>query len=451
MRRSCAITQDSHLALHQIDLMDLCDKYGTPLFVFDEDHLVHNYQRFHQAFEHNYPKVIVCYSVKTNNNLTICRILQEQGAYAEVGSALDLYVADKAGFSGDHIIFDGIFKPEAALRKALEKRVLLVDVESFTELERLDRIAGDMGIEQAVGLRISAFTPRSSFTNIHPRNLIDTIGGHPESRFGFPLAEAFSAFQSASELTNLRVIGIMTHPYHGAITRLAPLIRKVHDHLGIDIAFVNVGGGFNPGTTRSVNYSDLVLDLVREKVGGRSRLDEQNRDVPTIESVAKRLSDSMKRELKGLPTPILITEPGQFIAGSAGILLLRVDHIKIIGGDKWIIVDGGTNLVPIANIFTRRDIVVVNQASLTQKELVNIAGPLLYRDDILALKTPLAPVNEGDIIAVFDCGAYTLSSSTQFLHPRPPAVLVNSKKEVQKIRARETARDILRNDQFVSS
>ena len=155
--------------------------------------------------------------------------------------------------------------------------------------------------------------------------------------------------------------------------------------------------------------------------------------------------------MKGLPTPILITEPGQFIAGSAGILLLRVDHTKIISGDKWIIVDGGTNLVPIANIFTRRDIVVVNQASLTQKELVNIAGPLLYRDDILALKAPLAPVNEGDIIAVFDCGAYTLSSSTQFLHPRPPAVLVNSKKEVQKIRARETARDILRNDQFVSS
>lgn len=451
MRRSFNITQDDHLALHKIDLMDLSDKYGTPLFVFDEDRLVKNFSMFRQAFESNYPKVIVCYSVKTNNNLTICRILQEQGAYAEVASELDLYVADKAGFSGDHIIFDGLYKPEDALRKALEKRVLLINVESFTEMERLNRIAGEMGVEQAVGLRISSFSPRSSFTNINPKNLIETIWCHPECRFGFSLAKAFSAFKYASGFTNLHVIGIMTHPHHGALERLAPLVRKIHDKLGIEIEFFNVGGGFNPGTTRSVKYSDLILDVVRQNFGFRSLLDEKRREVENIELVAKHIADDMKRELNGLPKPILITEPGQFIAGPSGILLLRVDHTKIADGYKWIIVDGGTNLVPIANIFTRRDIVVVNKVSLPRKEMVNVAGPLLYPDDILALKMPISQVNEGDILAVFDCGAYTLSSSTQFLHPRPVALLVNSRKEVRVIRERETCKDILRNDKFIIS
>ena len=187
MRKNFSITKENHLALHGVDLIELCDKYESPLFVFDEDRLANNFETFRQAFESNYPKVIVCFSVKTNNNVAICKVLQKKGAYAEVASELDLYAADKAGFSGDHIIFDGAYKPEKALRKALEKELLLINVESFTEMERLDKIAHKMGVKQAVGIRINAFKPRSFLANINPKYLNDNINCHPHCRFGFSL------------------------------------------------------------------------------------------------------------------------------------------------------------------------------------------------------------------------------------------------------------------------
>jgi len=448
LRKNFSITEDNHLALHEIDLVELSANYGTPLFVFDEDCLVDNFERFRRAFQSNYPKTIVCYSVKTNNNLALCKIMREKGAHAEVASELDLYAADKAGFSGDHIIFDGPYKSEEVLRRALKKEVLLINVESFAEMERLDKIAGEMGIKQAVGLRFNSFKPRSFSTNLNLRSLNDDIHCHPSSRFGFLLKDALSTFEMSKKFTDLSIEGIMTHPYHGAVEILLPLMQEVYDRFGIEIEYVNIGGGFNPGTTRSVNYKDLVLDLIRQKLGLRSILDEKEKRATNIEFVAKRITDNIKNKLGHLKEPTIVTEPGQFIAGPAGILLLRIDHTKISGEYNWVIVNGGTNLVPIANIFTRNEIIVANKASDPCEEMVNIAGPLLYSDDILALKTRLPKVSEGDILAIFDCGAYTLSSSTQFLYPRPSAVSLNSRKEVKAIREKETCEDVLRKDKL---
>lgn len=441
------MTHNNHLSLHGIDLLDLCTEYGTPLFVFDEDCMIGNFERFRRAFEVNYPKSIVCYSIKTNNNVAICKIMREIGAYAEVGSELDLYVADKAGFSGDHIIFDGPFKSEGALREALEKEVLLINVESPAEMERLDKISEEMGVNQAIGLRVNSFKPRNFFSNINPKNLDDTVHCHPHCRFGFSLKDAYSAFEWSTRFKNLCVEGVMTHPYHGAVEMLLPLIQEVHEKLGIEIKYLNVGGGFKPGTTKGVNYVDLVFDLIREKFGLSSVLDEKEKSAPSIESIARRMAEMVKRSGVS-PEPIIITEPGTFISGPSGILLLRVDHTKIAGGYRWVIVDGGTNLVPIANVFTRRGVVVANKASAPPVEMVNIAGPNLYSDDVLALKKYLPKIEEGDLLAVFDCGAYTLSSSTQFLYPRPAAVLVNSREENRVIRERETFEDVLYKDRF---
>jgi len=449
LREGFSVTEDDHLALHGIDLIELCEEYGTPLFVFDQDCLVGNFERFRRAFESNYSKVVVCYSVKTNNNLTICRIMQSKGAYAEVASELDLYVAEKAGFSGDHIIFDGPFKSEKVLRRALEKEVLLINVESFAEMERLDKIAGELGIEQAVGLRINSFKPHGFLANVNPRILNDAIHCHPHSRFGFPLKDALSSFERSAEFNNLRIEGVMTHPYYRAVETLLPFMREVYQKLGVVTRYLNVGGGFRSGTTGSVGYKDLALDLMRQRFGLRSMLDEREESNMDIELVAKTITDNIKSNLGNLPEPTIVTEPGQFIAGPSGILLLRVDHTKDAGGYRWVIVDGGTNIVPIANVFTRRQIIAANKADHRRGEIVNIAGPLLFSDDVLARKTYLPKVDEGDILAIFDCGAYTLSSSTQFLYPRSAAVLLDSKREVRVIREKETCEDVFRKDKLL--
>jgi len=437
--------EGNHLTLHGVDLADLCSKYGTPLFVFDEKSLVENFERFRGAFEKVYSKIMVCYSIKTNNNLAICKSLREKGAYAEVSSELDLYVALKAGFLGDKIIYDGPFKPKEALRKVLEEKILLVNVESFSEMEKLNSVAEEMGLEQAIGLRVNPFKQPSFFKSLHPNSLIEAGYCHPSCRFGFPLEEIPKVFDYLKKVKNLRLECLMVHPYTKALNVLLPILKEAKEKFGFEIKYLNIGGGFNPGATGSTGDFPLMLDFIKRKLGLKSSLDKE-RNIPRIESIAKSIADGVRQNLGNLPKPTLIAEPGRFIVGPSGVLLLRVDHTKMAGGYKWILVDGGTNIVPVIN--ERRTILVANKALASDKELVNIVGPLLYPKDFIAIKALVPRVEEDDIIAVFDCGAYSLSSSTQFLYPRPTAVLINSQGKVEVIREKETFEDVLHKDKL---
>jgi len=452
LRENFTVTERNHLALHKVDLVDLCARYGTPLFVFDENCLTDNFERFRRAFESNYPKVIVCYSVKTNFNLSICKVLREKGAYAEVSSEIELHAVEEAGYNGSNIIVDGLYKPKELLRKVLEKEVLLINVESFAEMERLNRIAGEMSIKQAIGLRVNSAKSRGFLANLNPRRLRRAIVC-PECRFGFPLGNAYLAFEKASRMKNLRVEGIMTHNnpfYDGTAKILMPLVHKVHRKLGIEITYLNIGGGFIPETIRSVNTTDLVQDLIRQKLGLRSVLDKISKSGTSIEQISKSVTNDIREKIGDLPQPTIVAEPGSFIVEPSGIVLLRVDHIqKRSDGFNWVIVDGGTNLMPALNtVYFRHEILVANKVTCPREKLVNVAGPLCYTNDHIAIKTNLPQMDEGDIIAVLDCGAYTLCRSNQFLHPRPASVLLNSSNKVKVIRMKETYRDVFRKDVF---
>lgn len=436
---------DNHLVLHGVDLVELCSKFGTPLFVFDEASLVENFEKFQRAFEKVYSKIMVCYSIKTNNNLALCRILAEKEAYAEVSSELDLHVALKAGFPGNRMIYDGPFKPKEALRKALEEKTLLVNVESFKEIEELNGIADEMGLEQAIGLRVNPFKPPVFFKGLHLNNLIKAGYCYPSCRFGFPLEEIHKALEYLRKMKNLRLECLMMHPYTKALNVLLPLLKEAKEKFGFEIKYLNIGGGFDPGVTGSMGDFPLVLDFIKRKLGLKSSLDRK-RKAPSIESVAKSIAERVREDLGDLPEPTLITEPGRFIAGPSGMLLLRVDHTKMAGGYKWILVDGGTNIVPV--IYDRRMVLVANRAAASDKELVNVVGPLLYPKDFIAIKVLLPQVEENDVIAVLDCGAYSLSSSTQFLYPRPAAVLISSRGKVKVIREKETFEDVLHKDKL---
>ncbi|MDH5688633.1 MAG: hypothetical protein OEZ48_12335 [Candidatus Bathyarchaeota archaeon] len=451
LRKYFDVTEDNHLTLHEVDLIDLCVKYGTPLFVFDEDSIVDNFERFRLAFESNYPKVIVCYSVKTNFSPAICKVIREKDGYAEVTSEMELYVAEKAGFSSDHIIFDGPYKPNDILQKALKKEVLLINVESFDEMERLNRIAGKMGVKQAIGLRVNTSKVHSFSAIFNPRNILSAIKCHPEYRFGFSSDDAYSAFKKATKMNNLSVEGIMTHPYHRSVKTLSPIIHEIYQKLGVEMRYLNVGGGFEMETTRHVRYMDLVQDLIKTKLGLRSALDEKAKSSLSIELIAKTITDSVKENLGDLPEPTIVTEPGSIIVGPSGIILLRVDHAKRVDGLNWVIVDDGTNLIPSINEYSRHDILVANRATDPPEEISSVAGPLCYTDDYLAVKTYLPQIHADDILSILDCGAYSLSSSNQFLYPRPTVLLLNSRKEVKVIREKETFEDVFRKDRLPRS
>ena len=439
--------EGGHLALHGVDLVNLCEEHGTPLFVFDEDGLVDNFLRLRRAFEDVHSKTMVCYSIKTNNNLAICKILKENGAFAEVASELDLHVALKAGFNGERIIFDGPFKPKGTLQRALKENVLLINVESFAEMERLNHIAGEMGVKQSIGLRINPFKDPgfSKYTNL--KNLINASYCNLESRFGFSIEEAFSAFKHAKELRNLSIEGIMTHPYHSA-KMLLPIIQEVHARYEIEIKYLNIGGGFYTGEPRFVGSNDIILDFFRRKMGMKSKIAEGEM-VSSIESIADLLINEIRQDLGDLPDYTIIVEPGRFITSSAGFLLVRVDHVKYAGGHKWVFVDGGTNLLPRLGSVELRKMVLANKATSRPEEEVNIVGPLLYNGDFIKLRANLPKTSEGDILLIFNCGAYTLSRANQFLHPRPASVLVNPRGNVKVIREKETFEDLLYKDSVV--
>lgn len=442
------VNETGHLTLHGIDLVSLCEEYGTPLFVFDETTLIESFRKFRRAFEDAYSKVMICYSIKTNNNLAICKILRREGAFAEVSSGLDLYVALKAGFRGEHIIFDGPYKPEETLKRALEENVLLVNVESFTEMKRLNRIAGKMGIKQPIGIRVNPFKDPGFFKYFSLTNLINAAHCNLNSRFGFSLDEALDAFKKAVKFDNLNVVGIMMHPYHSAIEILLPLMHRLYEELGISLEYLNIGGGFNPGDVRLIGSKELIFDIIRRKIGLKSKLMEKIK-LPEIESIAKLITSKIRQELKALPEPTLVVEPGRFLVSSAGILLVRVDHVKSAGGYKWAIVDGGSNIVPRFSPVELRKIIVANRASEEPNEEINVAGPLLYPNDFITLRTMLPKIREGDILSILGCGAYTLSRSNQFLYPRPAVVLVNLKGKVKIIREKETYEDLLRKDKDI--
>lgn len=445
IKRHLDIGEDNQLTLHGTDLIDVCRKYGTPLFVFDEASLVGNFERFRQAFQSIYPKTMVCYSIKTNSNLAICKILREKGAYAEVSSELDLYVALKVGFPCHKLIYDGPFKPKEALQKALEKKVLLVNVESFSEIEKLDAVAEEIGQEQSIGLRVNPFRTPGFFRSLHPNNLIEAGYCYPSCRFGFRLEEVRKAFAYMRKMKNLRLDCLMMHPYTKALNMLLPLLKEAKERFGFEIKYLNIGGGFDPGVTGSMGDFPLALDFIKRKIGLGSSLDRRKK-AASIESVAKSIAERIREDLGNLLEPVLITEPGRFIAGPSGMLLLSVDHTKTAGGYKWIVVNGGTNIVPV--IHDRRMVLIANRAAASTKELVNIVGPLLYPKDFVAIKALIPHVEENDVIAVLDCGAYSLSSSTQFLYPRPAAVLVSSNGKVKVIREKETFEDVLGKDRL---
>lgn len=419
-------------------MVDVCSKYGTPLFVFDEAALRKNFRMFQETISKYYRKTLVCYSIKTNYNPIICEILREEGAYAAAASGLDMHVAEKAGYPPECVILDGLYKSKRELEEAVRSHLLLINVESFSELELLDKVAAEAGVVQDIGIRVN-FTQSQGF------KLSKAIFCYPSSRFGFSMEDASLAFKRATKSKNLRTTGIMAHPYNHA-DRLLRYARRVQDEMGIRLQYVNFGGGFGKNPTLSM--FDLTMDFFREKLGFRSKLDRERKgDMLTrMERIGKVIAEAVKQNL-GSAEPTIVFEPGRGIVGDAGILLVEVKSIKEAAGRKWVIVNGGTNLIP--DYWERREIRVVNNPSSTAVETVNVVGPLLYRDDFIAIKKLLPKVQEGDILVVLDSGAYSLSQSTQFLYPRPAAILIDLDGKPVVIRKKEDYEDLLKMDREV--
>jgi diaminopimelate decarboxylase len=425
------VNRAGHLAIGGCDAVELVGRFGSPLYVMDEQRIRENYRRFSGAFSKLWRNVMVCYAYKANSNLAICKILQEEGAGAEISSGFELQNSICVGVPGERTVFNGNHKSPQELRLAISNGTL-INVDSIQELHAVQRIASRLRRRARIGFRVNPNVK----TPTHP--YIAT--GLLESKFGLDVAsgQALKAYRMASRMKNVQVVGIHSHigsqilgtaPFEEEAMKLMDLVARIKRETKIDIRFVDFGGGLG------VPYKPEEKALPPEKLASRI--------VPIIRRVAE------ERELE---RPTLVFEPGRYIVADAGVLLTTVGYVKERPNmPEWVAADAGMNaLIRPALYGAYHHIEVANKMRAKNTKIVNVAGPLCESGDFLGKKRRLPPIEQGDLLAVFDIGAYGLAMSSQHTaKPRPAMILTNNGK-AEVIRLRETYDDLTRLDKLPS-
>jgi diaminopimelate decarboxylase len=411
--------KDTVLHGEEIPLPKLAKKYGTPLYVYSAATIHERYGAFDRAFR-QVPHTI-CYSVKANSNLSILRLLAKKGCGFDVVSGGELervLSADRR--SAKRVVFSGVGKTREELTAALKAGILLFNVESESELWTLAECAGRLRTTAPLALRVNPDVAAET----HP--YIST--GLRKHKFGVPIAGARTLYAKASGARYLAVSGVSVHigsqitdaaPFGEAMARVADLVRELRAD-GHRIEFVDAGGG---------------LGIFYDKPAAL--------DFP---AQAAAYAQALAHPLRDLEVHLLL-EPGRSIIGPAGVLLTSVIYKKTNDGKRFVVVDAAMNdLIRPALYGAYHEIVpVVEGASAVGKtETADVVGPVCETGDFFARDRELTPVEEGDLLAILDAGAYGMVLTSNYnTRPRPAEVLVKGK-SVKVIRRREKVSDLLR-------
>ena len=407
------------LLCEEIPLHKLAEQYGTPLYVYSATMIRERYEAFDAAFR-DVPHTI-CYSVKANSNLTVLRMLARKGCGFDVVSGGELervLAADRK--AAKQVVFSGVGKTREELTAALKAGIMLFNVESESELWALAECAGRLRKTAPVALRVNPDVAAET----HP--YIST--GLRKHKFGVPIHEARALYAKASGARYLKVRGVSVHigsqitdiaPFGEAMARVADLVGELRLD-GHNIDYIDAGGG---------------LGIAYEKPSSRGFSAD-------VAAYARALADP----LRGLDVRLLL-EPGRSIIGPAGILLTSVIYRKQNDGKRFLVVDAAMNdLIRPALYGAYHEIIPVTQSAnpAAKSEVTDIVGPVCETGDFFARDRDLPTVEEGELLAILDAGAYGMVLASNYTtRPRPAEVLVTGK-AVKVIRRREKVSDLLR-------
>ncbi len=405
---------NNHLTIGSSDAVELAERFGTPLYVTNENRVLENFRAYREAF----PDADIYYAAKANGSFALLRLLAREGAGADVFSYGELYIAQRAGIPCEKILFNGNSKTDFELEKAVELGVK-VSVDSRDELHALSEIAQRQGKIVEIAFRVNPdVSPKT-----HPK--IST--GLRTSKFGIPSEEVVSIYREASKLKGISPCGIHCHigsqildtsPFREAAQKMMDLVEKV-TALGIKLKFVDMGSGLGIPYQKDVaapapqDHADVILPVFRERT--------------------RALGIS----------PKLILEPGRYIVADSTVLLTRVNTVKT-AAKNFVGVDAGFNLLIRPAMYdSYHYVVVANRAASPPEETYTIVGPICETGDILAHDRKLPRIKKGDLIALLDTGAYGFSMSSQYNgRPRCAEVLVKDG-EADVIRSREDVEDLM--------
>lgn len=426
---SLKVNPNGNLEIGGCDCVALAQKYGTPLYVMDEELIRKNCRTYKNSIEKHYDgNGLVLYASKAFSCKAIYRIVKEEGLGIDVVSGGELYTALSVGFPVEKIYFHGNNKTADELCMALENDIGRIVVDNIYELELLDRLAREYGKRPKILFRIKPGI------DAHTHSFIRT--GQIDSKFGVALetGEAREIIARALKLAHVEVVGVHCHigsqifdsePFQLAAERLADFIASIRDEFGITLRELNLGGGY--GIKYLSNDQPISYDCYIEKVSAE----------------IKRIASE-----KGVELPFVLMEPGRSIVGEAGITLYTVGAVKDIPGvRKYVSVDGGMGDNPRYALYQAEyEAAVANRPAGEPHELVTVVGKYCESGDILIKDIMLPRVQPGDTLAVLSTGAYNYSMASNYNRmPRPAVVMVNQGKDTLIIR-RESYEDLLRND-----
>jgi diaminopimelate decarboxylase len=421
--------RDGELYCEDVALSRAASEFGTPLYVYSAGTILDHYRRLDLALsslDH-----LICYAVKANSNGAILKLLAEAGAGFDIVSGGELFRVLKAGGTADKCTFAGVGKSEDEIEYALDQGVFSFNVESEAELDWIDRIARRKKLRAPIALRVNPDVDAGTHRYVST--------GRSENKFGIGLDRVAVVYEKAARFPNIHIRGIQMHigsqitaaaPFAKAIAKVAPLVGDLKQKHGFE--FFSIGGGMG-----------IVYRRALESGSGKWWHDHGGEE--SAFSVAD-YRDAIVPQLSGLGLRVLL-EPGRFLVGNAGVLLTRVRYLKQTAKKKFVIVDAGMNdLIRPALYQSYHEIVPVREPTGEQRESVDVVGPVCESGDFFAQGRELAPVNEGDLLALMSAGAYGFAMASNYNSRPLPAELLVEGRDTRLVRRRQTMEDLVREE-----
>jgi len=402
--------QNDRLMAENVDVAHLAAEYGTPCYIYSRATIERHWNSFDQAFG-AYPH-LVCYAVKANSNLAVLNVMARMGSGFDIVSGGELQRVLHAGGQAEKIVFSGVGKSTAEMQLALNAGIRCFNVESEAELDRLSTIATEMGKTAPISIRVNPNVDAGT----HP--YIST--GLKENKFGIEITRAADIYKHAAGLPGISIQGVDCHigsqltetaPFIDALNLVLTLIDQLADD-GIRIHHLDIGGGLgiryqNENPPKPADYAHAVLAALGE------------------------------RELE------ILIEPGRAIVGNAGILVTRVEYLKLTEQKNFTVVDAAMNdLLRPALYSAWQEIIPVERRADRPTTLYDVVGPICETGDFLGKERELA-IAEGDLLAVRSSGAYGFSMSSNYnSRPRVAEIMVDGD-QAALVRKREDIDDLM--------
>ncbi len=417
------IVHDFHYHHHRlycegVPVRDIAEKVGTPCYVYSFKTFIDHLKKIQRAFQSVRP--LICYSMKACSNIAILRALVKAGAGLDIVSGGELFRAKKVKCPASRIVYAGVGKTDKEIEDGIDSKILLFNVESLSELERLQRVAARRKRKVQVSLRVNPDVDAETHAHI--------TTGKKETKFGIDFDTARLAFMKSERYPNLLICGIHVH-IGSQIVQGDPFVKAFRKTL-IFVASLEQEG-------HKIRYLNL---------GGGMGIIYQNEKPQTADEFAKNILPLFEGRREQL-----ILEPGRFIAGNGGIFVSKVIQVKKTAEKNFAIVDGAMNdLIRPALYGSRHEILSVDERPDRPLARYDVVGPVCESGDFLAKDRDLTELQADDLIAVASAGAYGFSMSSNYnSRPRSAEVLVSGSR-FSVIRKRETYHDLVRGEKIPS-